>query len=52
MRDHIHHHGKTLSVLWYEGPDTPSHFRSELLEEDINIEDEQMHLASSDEDDN
>ena len=44
--------GKTLIVLWYEGPHTPSLVRSELLEEDINIEDEQMHLASSDEDDN
>ena len=39
-----------LSVLWYEGPHIPALVRSDLLEEDINIEDEQMHLASSDDD--
>ena len=33
------------------GPHTPALVQSDLLEEDINIEDEQMHLASSDEDD-
>ena len=38
-------------VLSYEGPQTPALVRSDLLEEDINSEDEQMHLASSDEDD-
>ena len=41
----------TLSVLWYEGPHTPALVRSNLLEEVINIEDEQTHLASSDKDD-
>ena len=44
------HDGETLSALWYEGPHTPALVRYDLLEEDINIEDEQMHLASSDED--
>ena len=43
--------GEILGVLWYEGPYTPALVQSDLLEEDINIEDEQMHLASSDEDD-
>ena len=43
--------GKTSSILWYDKPHTPAHVRSNLLEEDINNEDEQMHLASSDEDD-
>ena len=43
--------GEILGVLWYEGPHTPALVQSDLLEEDINIEDEQMHLASSDEDD-
>ena len=42
--------GKTSSILWYD-KHTPAHVRSNLLEEDINNEDEQMHLASSDEDD-
>ena len=37
-----------LGVQWYEGPHTPALVRSDLLEEDINIEDKQMHLASSD----
>ena len=38
------------TLLWYEGPHTPALVRSDLSEEDINIEDEQMHLASSDKD--
>ena len=46
--------GNFMAKLWYEpeGPHTSSLVRSELLEEDINIEDEQMHLESSDKDDN
>ena len=43
--------GKTLGVLWYEEPHTPALIRSDLLEKDINGEDGEMHLASSDEDD-
>ena len=43
--------GEILGVLWYEGPHTPALVQSDLLEEDINIKDEQMHLASSDEGD-
>ena len=42
--------GETLGVLWYEEPHTPALVRSDFAEEDINIEDGQMHLASSDED--
>ena len=41
----------TSRVPWYEGPHTPALVRSDLLEEVINIEDEQMHLAASDKDD-
>ena len=37
-------------MVGYEGLHTPALVRSDLLEEDINIEDEQMDLASSDED--
>ena len=43
--------GETLGDLWYEGPHTPALVRSDLLEEDINMEDEQMHKTLSDEDD-
>ena len=44
---------ETLSILWFEGPHrpTPALVWNDVLEEDINIEDEQIHLASSDEDD-
>ena len=41
----------TSGVFWYERPHTSALARSDLLEEVINIEDKQTHLASSDKDD-